>query len=211
MDKLKHSQNPKTRRLPALVRDFLDGGGLSFTAQQWAKHSGQNQEDTDFQCSQLLQKGLVDRDIRGEVITYTFRVTQTASSDQEPEDEDADGSSHSEEASESPPISEKLMSWIENSEVSDYGYRKKVAAYFRELIAAGSLTFTSKDLIEQTACPRRRQNPFAITWCADRPSSIPIRISDPPRSTLRQRNRYRKTSSQIDRRAIQFRWMLTIR
>lgn len=150
VDKLKHSQNPKTRRLPALVRDFLDGGGLSFTAQQWAEHSGQKQEDTDFQCSQLLQKGLIDRDIRGEVITYTFRVTQTASSDQEPEDEDADGSSHSEEASESPPISEKLMSWIENSEVSDYGYRKKVAAYFRELIAAGSLTFTSKDLIEQT-------------------------------------------------------------
>lgn len=149
-DKLKHSQNPKTRRLPGLIREALDRGRLSFTAQQWAAQTGQSQDDADFQCNQLYQKGLLDRDESGEIITYTFRATQDAGDGQEEKSGESDDPSHTAGPAGIPPIHSLLMDWIENSEVSDYEYRHKVAAYFRKLIAAGSLTFTSKDLIEQT-------------------------------------------------------------
>lgn len=150
IDRLKHSPSPRTRQIPGIVRDMLNEGQYTFTVQQWAEHSGQNQDDADSQCSQLLQKGLIDRDIRDEVITYTFRIMQTAKSDQEPEGGDADGSSCSDDPSDIPPLSDRLKAWIENSEASDCGYRQKVAAYFKKLIAKGKLTFTSRSLIEQT-------------------------------------------------------------
>jgi len=73
-----------------IVRYFLNEGQYTFTVQQWAERTGQESKSADYQCRHLFQKGLLDRDKRGSIMTYTFRVIASHEEPAAPSDDKED-------------------------------------------------------------------------------------------------------------------------
>ena len=149
VDKLKHSQNPKTRQTPGIVREMLNDGQFNFTVQQWAERTGQNQKHADYQCRHLFQKGLLDRDKRGSIMTYTFRVI-AVQKENTPLSEEKEEPCQPAGSYEPPPTYQRLLSWIAGYELSDRAYQRNAAAFFSNILEHGLTRFNSGDLIAST-------------------------------------------------------------
>ena len=145
IDKMKHSPNAKARQTPALIREMLSSGQYTFTVKQWAERSQQETNLADAQCRYLFQKGLLDRDKRGPIMTYTFRVTQDEGKISTKSDS-SDDEEHPTESIDSSPAMTPLLNWIGVYAKSNEQYKRNVAAYFQKMISRSTAFFTSKDL-----------------------------------------------------------------
>ena len=149
VEKLKHSPNSRARETRLAVQNMLAAGRYTFTVQQWAESTGQTRNSADYQCRYLFQKGFLDKDKRGAVMTYTFRIIRTEEGSRDNQPSDPEEPSQPRKTDESPPQNGPLLSWIAACDRSREAYKRSAAEFLRHMIAEGRVCFTTKDLIEQ--------------------------------------------------------------
>ena len=159
IEKLKHSPNSRARETRLAVQNMLNSGLYTFTVQQWADHTKQTRNNADYQCRYLFQKGFLDKDKRGQVMTYTFRVIR--SERDTPDGQSSDNEEGpAESAEENPSQSDPLLSWIISCEMAPESYKRNAAAFLRELIAERKDCFTTKDLIDRAGLTNMQAKHF---------------------------------------------------
>lgn len=150
VDKLKHSPTPRTRTYPVKIRKMIEMGYRTFTVTQWAEKMNMERKDADQECRYIFQKGFLDRDKSGTVMTYSFRYALESSAVQQSkeEEEGPEEETHQEENDKSPPEEQRFWNRITGYEHSDKPYKQRAGQFIRKLVENGKGSFTTRDLIE---------------------------------------------------------------
>ncbi len=147
IDKLKHSPQSRTRTFPGKIRMMIEAGFHTFTVTQWAEQMNMERKNADQECRYIYQKGLLDRDKSGSVMTYSFRFIRETAPPNETEAEQEEDA-HQAEPNESPPEEQRFWKRITGYESSDKPYKQRAGRFIRGLVESGKNSFTSRDLIE---------------------------------------------------------------
>ena len=160
-DRMKHSNRAHVRMLPKTIRKMIANGLLSFTVREWADFSNIDPKEADQKCRLLYKKGLLDKDGRGNVIIYTFRLIppegiyeRTGDNNgmvtrNEEEAEQGADSEHFKE-NESPPISEDLAIRIRSMLMSESEKNRRSGEMIMRMIAMNQYTFLRSEWAKLT-------------------------------------------------------------
>ena len=151
-DRMKHSPHEHIRSLPQKIRNMIAAGTLSFTVRDWANFHSIERKNADYECRCLYQKGLLDKDRRGSVMTYAFRIivsepANTGSRERKDETSQSEGNNEPEansqrsKANESPPITEDLAIRIRSMTASTSDSIRRSGEMILKLIDRRQYTF----------------------------------------------------------------------
>ena len=149
VNRLKHSSSKRVRQIPETVKSMLEADLQTFTIHHWADYSGLSNEESDQQCRLLFQRELQDRDKRGRVMKYTFRVILT-DPEGRPGEKGSDAEPMTARTDTAPSMTEYLSARLKVLEGSRYESQRCAAQTIRRLIAQGIRTFRKTDWITLT-------------------------------------------------------------